>query len=100
MFDIFSKIGEIKEKATQLQSKIAAQSFSATDTSKMVTITTNGKKDIVSISLSNEFDRLSLADKENILLETITLALNQSESFIVKELKEIIPPIPGMNIFG
>lgn len=100
MFDIFSKLGEIKEKANQLQSKVAAQSFSTTDSAQMVSITTNGKKDIVSISLSNEFDNLSLADKERVLLETIKLSLNQSESFIINELKEIIPSIPGMNIFG
>jgi DNA-binding protein YbaB len=100
MFDIFSKLGEIKEKANQLQSKVAAQSFSTTDSAQMVSITTNGKKDIVSISLSKEFDNLSLAEKERILLQTIKLSLHQSESFIVNELKEIIPPIPGMNIFG
>lgn len=100
MFDIFSKLGEIKEKANQLQSKVAAQSFSTTDSAKMVSIITNGKKDIISICLSNEFDNLTLADKERVLLENIKLSLDKSESFIINELKEIIPPMPGMNIFG
>ena len=38
--------------------------------------------------------------QENLLQETINKALNESEGFIMNELKAIVPNIPGMNIFG
>lgn len=100
MFDILSKLGEIKEKAANLKSKVEGQQFETKDSSAGITITTNGKKDILSLKLSQEFESLSLEQKEQKLKEVLDTALKQSESFVVNELKQLIPPIPGLNIFG
>lgn len=100
MFDILSKLGEIKEKAAQMKVTIEEKSFTITDKKNLVTIMSNGKKDITSISLHEDFTILSKFDQEKLLQDTITKALKESESFIISELKKVIPNIPGMNIFG
>ena len=100
MFDILSKLGEIKEKASQLKNKVDATSFTNSDAQNLISITTNGKKDITSLKLSEGFSYLTLLEQENLLQETINKALNESEGFIMNELKAIVPNIPGMNIFG
>lgn len=100
MFDILSKLGEIKEKANQLKTKVGSTSFSTSDPQNIITITANGKKDVTSIKLSESFSSLSLIEQEALLEETIKKALNESEGYIMSELKSIVPNIPGMNIFG
>jgi DNA-binding protein YbaB len=100
MFDILSKLGEIKEKAAQMKVAMEEKSFTTTDEKNLVTLITNGKKDITSITLNEEFSLLSTDEQERVLHETINKALKESESFIINELKKVIPNIPGMNIFG
>jgi len=100
MFDILSKLGEIKEKAATLKEKIAAQSYTGQDSKNLVFVKVNGKKDLEDISLQEGFDQLSKLEKEQAIKEAINIALSQSEAFIVNELKSMIPNIPGMNIFG
>ena len=100
MFDILSKLGEIKEKAAQMKKTVEEKSFTFSDEKDLVTLKTNGKKDITSISLHDDFTLLSKFDQEKLLHETISNALKESETFIISELKSVIPNIPGMNIFG
>lgn len=100
MFDILSKLGEIKEKAAKMKIAMEEKSFTTSDEKSLVTLITNGKKDITSISLHEDFSNLSTVEQEKVLHETINKALKESESFIFSELKNVIPNIPGMNIFG
>lgn len=100
MFDILSKLGEIKEKAAKMKIAMEEKSFTISDEKNLITLHTNGKKDITSISLNKEFSKLSTTEQEVLLQETINKALKESESYIFSELKNVIPNIPGMNIFG
>ena len=100
MFDILSKLGEIKEKAAQMKKTVVEKSFTISDEKNLVTLKTNGKKDITFIALHDDFSKLSKFEQEKILGETINKALKESENFIINELKDVIPNIPGMNIFG
>lgn len=100
MFDILSKLGEIKEKAAYLKEKISTQSYTGQDSKNLVFVKVNGKKDLEDISLQDDFDQLSKSEKEQAIKEAMNIALSQSESFIINELKSMIPNIPGMNIFG
>jgi DNA-binding protein YbaB len=100
MFDILSKLGEIKEKANHLKTKVESTYFTTSDPQNIITITTNGKKDITSIKFSEGFTKLSLIEQEILLQDTIKRALNESEGYIMSELKSLVPNIPGMNIFG
>jgi DNA-binding protein YbaB len=100
MFDILSKLGEIKEKANHLKTKVESTYFTTSDPQNIITITTNGKKDITSIKFSEGFSTLSLIEQEVLLQDTIKRALNESERHIMSELKSLVPNIPGMNIFG
>ena len=100
MFDILSKLGEIKEKAANMKEAMEKKSFTIADEKNLVTLKINGKKDITSISLHEEFSKLSTSDQERLLQETIHKALKESETFILGELKNVIPNIPGINIFG
>lgn len=99
MFDILSKFGEIKEKASKLKTTIESKSFTLSDEKGLVTVVTNGKKDVLSVSLSPEFNQLTKSEQETVLNDTIKKALSESERFILSELKEIMPNIPGLNIF-
>jgi DNA-binding protein YbaB len=100
MFDILSKLGEIKEKAAHMKTAMKEKSFTTSDEKSLITVITNGKKDITSISLHEEFSKLSTHEQEKVLQETINKALKESETFIFNELNKVIPNIPGMNIFG
>jgi DNA-binding protein YbaB len=100
MFDILSKLGEIKEKANHLKTKVESTYFTTSDPQNIITVTTNGKKDITSIKFSEGFSTLSLIEQEVLLQDTIKRALNESERYIMSELKSLVPNIPGMNIFG
>ncbi len=99
MFDILSKLGEIKEKANSLKTKLTNESFTYSDDQNCIKIIVNGKKDLLEVKLLDGFEALSIDQKEKLIKDSISLALNDSEQFIIKELKEIIPNIPGMNIF-
>jgi DNA-binding protein YbaB len=100
MFDILSKLGDIKEKVNHLKTKVESTSFTTSDPQNIITITSNGKKDITSIKLNEGFSSLSLIEQEVLLQDTIKRALNESEGYIMSELKSLVPNIPGMNIFG
>ena len=100
MFDLFSKFGEIKEKASKVKDDLISKKFTSTDTIHGISISTNGKKDVLSISLSDSFCTLTKSEQEKILLETLQRALNQSETYAISSFKEIVPNIPGFNIFG
>ena len=100
MFDILSKLGDIKEKVNRLKTKVESTSFTTSDPHNIITITSNGKKDITSIKLNEGFSSLSLIEQEVLLQDTIKRALNESEGYIMSELKSLVPNIPGMNIFG
>lgn len=100
MFDILSKLGEIKEKAAKMKTAMEDKSFTTSDPKNLVTITTNGKKDVTELKLSEDFSNLNYLDQEKVLKETLNKALKESESFIFNELKNVVPNIPGFNIFG
>jgi DNA-binding protein YbaB len=100
MFDLFSKFGEIKEKANKVKDDLISKEFTSSNTIHGVSIKTNGKKDITSIKLTEDFHKLSIYEQETVLLETIQMALNQSETYAISSFKDIIPNIPGLNIFG
>lgn len=100
MFDLLSKFGEIKEKASALKEKISTQYFDGEDSKTIVYVKVNGKKDIVDLTLKDGFSALTLSEQEAALKEALSNAMSKSESFLISEFKSIIPPIPGMNIFG
>lgn len=100
MFDILSKFSDIKEKMSTLLHKSKEQQFKGSDSSESVVVITNGKKDITSIRFNPNFDSLSKDQKQQAILDATQDALNQSEVFIISELKSIMPAVPGLNIFG
>jgi DNA-binding protein YbaB len=100
MFDIFSKINEIKDKAQKAKVDMEAKEFVVSDSKNFVIVKSNGKKDIVSIDLKEGFDNLSLEEKQASINEAIKKALSESESYFLNTVQNIVPNIPGLNIFG
>jgi DNA-binding protein YbaB len=100
MFDIFSKINEIKDKALKAKVDMEAKEFVVSDSKNFVIVKSNGKKDIVSIDLKEGFDNLSLKEKQASINEAIKKALSESESYFLNTVQNIVPNIPGLNIFG
>jgi DNA-binding protein YbaB len=100
MFDIFSKFGEIKDKAMKAKDELETKEFIVSDSKNLVTVKSNGKKDILSIELAEGFSVLSLQDQQASINEATKKALNESQNYFLSIVKNVVPNIPGLNIFG
>lgn len=100
MFDIFSKFGEIKDKAMKAKEELETKEFSVSDSKNTVIVKSNGKKDILSIELQAGFSNLSFEEKQIAVNEATKKALSESQNYFLSVVKNVVPNIPGLNIFG
>lgn len=100
MFDIFSKFGEIKDKAMKAKDELETKEFSVSDSKNTVIVKSNGKKDILSIELQAGFSNLSFEEQQIAVNEATKKALNESQNYFLSVVKNVVPNIPGLNIFG
>lgn len=100
MFDIFSKFGEIKDKAMKAKDELETKEFSVSDSKNTVIVKSNGKKDIISIELQAGFSNLSFEEQQLAVNEATKKALSESQNYFLSVVKNVVPNIPGLNIFG
>jgi DNA-binding protein YbaB len=100
MFDIFSKFGEIKDKAMKAKDELETKEFSVSDLKDTVIVKSNGKKDILSIELQAGFSNLSFDEQQIAVNEATKKALSESQNYFLSVVKNVVPNIPGLNIFG
>ncbi len=100
MFDIFSKFGEIKDKAMKAKDELETKEFSVSDSKNTVIVKSNGKKDILSIELQAGFSNLSFEEQQLAVNEATKKALYESQNYFLSVVKNVVPNIPGLNIFG
>ncbi len=100
MFDIFSKFGEIKDKAMKAKDELETKEFSVSDLKDTVIVKSNGKKDILSIELQAGFSNLSFEEQQIAVNEATKKALSESQNYFLSVVKNVVPNIPGLNIFG
>jgi DNA-binding protein YbaB len=100
MFDIFSKFGEIKDKAMKAKEELEIKEFSVSDSKNTVIVKSNGKKDILSIELQAGFSNLSFDEQQIAVNEATKKALSESQNYFLSVVKNVVPNIPGLNIFG
>jgi DNA-binding protein YbaB len=100
MFDIFSKFGEIKDKAMKAKEELETKEFSVSDSKNTVIVKSNGKKDILSIELQAGFSNLSFDEQQIAVNEATKKALSESQNYFLSVVKNVVPNIPGLNIFG
>jgi DNA-binding protein YbaB len=100
MFDIFSKFGEIKDKAMKAKEELETKEFSVSDSKNTVIVKSNGKKDILSIELQAGFSNLSFEEQQIAVNEATKKALSESQNYFLSVVKNVVPNIPGLNIFG
>lgn len=100
MFDIFSKFGEIKDKAMKAKDDLETKEFSVSDSKNTVIVKSNGKKDILSIELQAGFSNLSFEEQQIAVNEATKKALSESQNYFLSVVKNVVPNIPGLNIFG
>lgn len=99
MFDILSKLGDIKGKAENAKNEIINKNINYSDSNNFLQITLNGKKDILDIKISDSFNELSKEEKQAVLLKALQESLKQSEQFTIEQFKSVVPNIPGFNLF-
>ena len=99
MFDILSKLGDIKGKAENAKNEIINKNINYSDSNNFLQITLNGKKDILDIKISDSFNELSKEKKQAVLLKALQESLKQSEQFTIEQFKSVVPNIPGFNLF-
>ncbi|MCU0327388.1 MAG: hypothetical protein MUE53_00185 [Chitinophagales bacterium] len=101
MFDLFSMFGDLKTKAKDFMTRSSDYRLPIQDKEqKYVNCIFNGQKHLLDLKLSDEFHSLDKSKQEEVLLNTIKEGLNQSQNYVLKELKDIVPNIPGLNLFG
>ena len=100
MFDIFSKFGEIKDKAMKAKEELETKEFSVSDSKNTIIVKSNGKKDILSIELQVGFSNLSFEEQQIAVNEATKKALSESQNYFLSVVKNVVPNIPGLNIFG
>jgi DNA-binding protein YbaB len=97
MFDMFSKLGEIKEKA--MNAKKTLEETRVSFSNDYMEVVANGKKDILSLELKAAFEALPADQKGSIIQNGIQEVLKKSEIEVLNTFKGIVPNIPGLNLF-
>ena len=103
MFKMLGKLNEAQEKMKEAKDKLAGITLQESELDGVVTVDISGNKKILKISTSPEFyEKYAIDDREAILAEAINNALDKAEAyskdFIAREMKDLIPNIPGMDL--
>jgi DNA-binding protein YbaB len=80
--------------------ELETKEFSVSDSKNTVIVKSNGKKDILSIELQAGFSNLSFDEQQIAVNEATKKALSESQNYFLSVVKNVVPNIPGLNIFG
>lgn len=98
--DIMKQVQQMQEKMAKLQDELGARTLSASSGGGMVTVTCNGKQEVLSVSI----DKTLMGDDDTAMLEDLVLtavneALRQSREMMGQEMRSITGgiSIPGLS---
>lgn len=97
--DIMKQVQQMQEKMAKLQDELALKTLSASSGGGMVTVTCNGRQELLSISI----DKTLMGDDDTAMLEDLVLtavneAMRQSRELMASEMRQITGgiSIPGL----
>ncbi len=98
--DIMKQVQQMQERMTRLQDELGAKVLTGSSGGGMVTVTCNGKQELLSIRI----DKTMLADDDTTMLEDLVLtavndALRQSRELMGSEMRALTGgiSIPGIS---
>ena len=98
--DIMKQVQQMQEKMTKLQDELGSKTLSASSGGGMVTVTCNGKQELLSITI----DKTLMGDDDTAMLEDLVLtavneALRQSRELMGQEMRQLTGgiSIPGLS---
>lgn len=98
--DIMKQLQQMQEKMSILQDGLAAKTLSGSSGGGMVTVTCNGKQELLSVSI----DKTLMDDGDTTMLEDLVLAaandaLRQSRDLMAREMRSLTGgiSIPGIS---
>ena len=96
--NIFSQITKLQEKAKAIQEELAKKTVEASAGGDMVTVTMNGKKEVVSIKIDREVVN---PDETEMLEDLLVAAINQAQTKVQELVSEEMGKLTGgLNIPG
>ena len=96
--NMFSQITKMQEKAKQMQDELGKKTVEASAGGDMVTVTMNGKKEIVSIKINKEVVNPDETEMlEDLLVAAISQAHQKVQELVAGEMSKLTG---GMNIPG
>jgi len=95
---LFSQIQKMQEKMKEVQQKLENQTVEASSGGDMVTVTMNGKKELVSIKINKEVVN---PDDVEMLEDLIVAAINEAQRKVQEMVAEEMSKVTGgLNIPG
>lgn len=98
--DIMKQVQQMQEKMARLQDELAAKTLSGSSGGGMVTVTCNGRQELLSIKI----DKTLMDDSDTTMLEDLVLtavndALCQSRGMMAQEMRSLTGgiSIPGIS---
>ncbi|MBI5198206.1 MAG: YbaB/EbfC family nucleoid-associated protein [Nitrospirae bacterium] len=96
--DIMKQAQKMQEQMAKVQEEVALKTVEATVGGGMVTVTANGKQEIISIRIEREVINAEEAEMlQDLVVAAVNEALKKSREMMMEEMKGITG---GMNIPG
>ena len=103
MEDIMNQARMFQEKMGQMQEELAARTVSSTVGGGMVTVTVNGKHELLSLSIEKEaIDPDDPAMLQDLIMAAVNDAMNKATELAKSEMAKLTGGlnIPGLSGFG
>jgi len=99
--NMMKQVQGIQEKINSAQGELAEKTIEASSGGGMVTVTANGKQEIISINIAPEIiDPNDISMLQDLITAAVNTALKSSKSMMQEELSKITGglKIPGLNL--
>lgn len=100
MFDIMKQVQQMQEKMGKLQDELATKTLTGSSGAGMVTVTCNGKQELLSVSIDKTLlDESDSSMLEDLVLTAVNDALRQSRELMGQEMRSLTGgiSIPGLS---
>lgn len=103
--EIMKQAQEMQQKIGKVQDELAHRTVSADSGGGMVTVTANGRQQILTIKIEKDVINPDDAEMlEDLIVAGVNRALDESQKLAQEEMKKVtsgmLPNIPGLNIPG
>ena len=99
--NMMKQVQDIQGRINSMQGKLAEKTVETSSGGGMVTVTANGKQEIISINISPEIiDPSDISMLQDLITAAVNTALKSSKDMMQEELSKITGgiKIPGLNL--